>query len=326
MNEMGITNLVYRCAGLLESGELELAAELFASARVRLAADEAYLTHQQLLLAWQQKNPIGGEVQYLIMNPIVDVDADALVGACRSRYLILRGGEGSAPEILETGIYDDEFEWVDGYWQFASRTCTRLSRCDESPQPVVVTAVGAGQQDDTNPTRVRILKAAQQVFSTVGYSEAGIRKIADVVGLSPTILFRHFGTKAALYEEALIAAMGDPKPEPPVSRSRFGEHVASLLADPNQINCPHAMTVLASGNEEAREIAIRVLKQYALEPMMKWLGEPHAESRAREIMALCAGFALYNVQLNTVQPRQIDTHMVQWLAGGIQAIVDGSQE
>lgn len=114
--------------------------------------------------------------------------------------------------------------------------------------------------------------------------------------------------------------MGPPKP--PKSREQFGQTVADMLADPAQPICPHAMTVLATGNEEAREIATRVLQEYAIKPMVEWLGPPDAGSRAQEIMALCAGFVLYNSQFNIAAAKGKNPHMVEWLARSIQAIVD----
>ncbi len=323
MDSSSIVNLVYRCAELLNCGETELAAGLFAHARVQLEPDGEFLGQRQLQSAWLEQASTG---ERLIHNPIVEVDQAKDTAICRSRYTLIQPGLSMQWRVAETGIYSDEFERVGGEWRFSQRRCQVLDVSDDGNRKNLrkVAAEGAGAAPERavemSPAKQKIITAAQQIFSTVGYSEAGIRKIADLVGLSPTILFRHFGTKAGLFEAALIDAMGPPRP--PVSRDKFGEHVANLLADPNQVNCPHAMTILATGNEEAREIAIRVLKEYAVDPMLEWLGSDHRESRAREIMALCAGFALYNVQLNMDQQRKVDPHMVNWLAKSIQAVVD----
>jgi AcrR family transcriptional regulator len=177
------------------------------------------------------------------------------------------------------------------------------------------------KKGDAALTRVRILAAAQQVFSKQGYSEAGIRDIANMLGLSTTILFRYFGTKAGLFEEALREALGATQVFPP--RDQFGKHIASWLADPNLNMSPHAMTVLATGNEEAREIAARVLQEMTLTPIADWLGPPDAEARARQIIALCSGFVLYMFQLNVSSSRNhADPNMVAWLEQSLQAVVD----
>jgi AcrR family transcriptional regulator len=174
---------------------------------------------------------------------------------------------------------------------------------------------------DATVTRARILVAAKQVFSKQGYSECGIRDIAGVLGLSSTILLRYFGTKAGLYEAALRDALGSEKPFPP--REQYGAYIAGQLTDPNHDMNPHAMSVLATAHEEAREIAARVLHEHAVMPMAAWLGPPDAEARARQILALCSGFVLYTFQLTPGGARERpDPSMVSWLARSVQAVVD----
>src|SRR5262245_59721770 len=128
---------------------------------------------------------------------------------------------------------------------------------------------------DAVVTRARILAAAQQVFSKQGYSESGIRDIADVLELSSKILFRYFGSKAGLFEAALRDALGPMQEFPP--REQFGQTIANQLADPSLDMSPHAMSILATSHEEAREIAARVVQELTLTPLAKWLGPPDAD-------------------------------------------------
>lgn len=324
MDEVDIANLVYRCAELLDRGELAKAVDLFAEAEV--VVDGNLLDRDELVALWQQESvcyPDGApRVRHLINNPIVEVNRHKGTATCRSNLTVLEAKSSLPFQVIASGTYEDEFVRVDGHWRFSARVCTQFGKAKEASAQTVA-RTGQRKRSEHSLVQARIIAAAQQIFSTVGYSEAGMRKIADMVGVAPTILFRQFGTKASLFEAALIDAMGDPKL--PVEKQSFGRHVASLLADPNQINSPHAMTVLATGNEEAREIAIRVLREYAIDPMIEWLGEPYAESRAHEIMALCAGFALYNSQLNIKQSKQVDPHMVEWLVHSVQAVVDQTE-
>lgn len=330
MEQQRIANLLYRSAELLERGALEEASELFAGASITLTdpmGQQEVVDAQGLLKLWQtypllskSQSSRGAQCQYLITNPMIHIDRELRSATCRSNYMVLQLNGNT--EIKEAGRYLDEFSLGDdGQWSWVAREQQLLSGGTRPVEQAAADADVVVGGEKLSPAKIKILDAAQQVFSTVGYSEASIRKIADVVGISPTILFRHFGTKANLFEQALVMAMGEPRQ--PEDRASFGLHVANILADPNQINCPHAMTILATGNEEAREIAIRVLRQYAVEPMMEWLGEENIESRAREIMALCAGFALYNSQLNVAEVKTVDQHMVDWLARSIQAVVDG---
>lgn len=50
-----------------------------------------------------------------------------------------------------------------------------------------------------------LLESARDLFSRQGYSNTSTREIADHAGVSETLLFRHFGSKAGLFREALVA-------------------------------------------------------------------------------------------------------------------------
>jgi AcrR family transcriptional regulator len=179
----------------------------------------------------------------------------------------------------------------------------------------------AAKKGDAEVTRARILAAAQEAFSKHGYSEVGMRDIADKLGLSSTILFRYFGTKAGLFEAALRESLRGAQVFPP--REKLGEVIADWLADPNMDMGPHSMIVLATGHEEAREIATRVLQEMTFTPIAKWLGPPDAEARARQIIALTSGFVLYTFQLTVSSGRNnVDPSMKAWLAQSVQAVVD----
>lgn len=173
-------------------------------------------------------------------------------------------------------------------------------------------------------TKARILAAAQEAFSRSGYSQTGIRDIADMVGVSSTILLRYFGSKAGLFEAALLDLMHLDMMIPP-DRSQFGRRVAGLLVHPKLNISPHAMISLSTGDPDAREIAIRVLQERALAPIAEWLGPPDAEARALQVIALCTSFVLYTYQLTVIPtPRGADPRMVEWLAESLQAVADKS--
>jgi AcrR family transcriptional regulator len=53
-------------------------------------------------------------------------------------------------------------------------------------------------------TRERILIAARQQFGQCGYRATTTRRVADQAGVSEPTVFRQFGSKAALFEEAVV--------------------------------------------------------------------------------------------------------------------------
>ena len=54
-----------------------------------------------------------------------------------------------------------------------------------------------------------LLDAARELFPTRGYANVSCRDVADMAGTSETQVFRLFGTKAKLFEEALLAPLVD---------------------------------------------------------------------------------------------------------------------
>jgi AcrR family transcriptional regulator len=49
-----------------------------------------------------------------------------------------------------------------------------------------------------------LLDAAREVFATRGFQGARTKEIADKAGVSEALLYRHFGSKAGLFEEAIL--------------------------------------------------------------------------------------------------------------------------
>jgi AcrR family transcriptional regulator len=53
--------------------------------------------------------------------------------------------------------------------------------------------------------RARILRAARDTFADLGYAGATTKQIAERAEVGEVLLFRHFGTKAGLFDEAVLA-------------------------------------------------------------------------------------------------------------------------
>jgi len=70
----------------------------------------------------------------------------------------------------------------------------------------------------SEPTKQQLLDAAVRVYSEVGFRGATTRRIAEEAGVNEVTLFRLFGSKAALIEEAVrsVSSFGTPVPLPDV--------------------------------------------------------------------------------------------------------------
>lgn len=172
-------------------------------------------------------------------------------------------------------------------------------------------------------TRENILRAAQRAFSELGYPRAGIRDIAEIAGVSSTLLLRYYGSKARLFEAALIDAMR-LEPVLAVPRERIGQRLAAQFVDTDLEIIPPSMIALSTGDKEAREIAARVVREHVIDPLARWLGPPDATARAIEMTMLSISFVLFTRQIPLAPSGKVtDRRLAHWLAGALQAIVDG---
>lgn len=176
---------------------------------------------------------------------------------------------------------------------------------------------------DALATKARILAAAQEAFATIGYSQAGIREIAARAETSPTLLIRYFGSKAGLFEAALVAAMRNDDLFGQ-QREGMGRMLAETFTRADIEIRPPAMIALAAGDPQAAEITARVAEALAIRPLAEWLGGEDAHTRAVQVFMLATSFVLYTRQLPVMPVAQgIDPAMTRWLAETVQAIIDG---
>lgn len=77
-------------------------------------------------------------------------------------------------------------------------TGRRQSRTPSDPRPEVRPNVPASNG------RRRLLSAARELFGRKGYEGASVREIAELAGVPKLAVYRHFGSKAALFQEATM--------------------------------------------------------------------------------------------------------------------------
>ena len=171
-------------------------------------------------------------------------------------------------------------------------------------------------------TKARILAAAQEAFAARGYPQTGIRDIATRAGVDSALLLRYFGSKAALFEAALIEAMRlDGVLD--ADRAQFGRRLAAVFVDRRVDIRPPSIVALSIGDAEARAIATRVIEERVVRPLARWLGPPDAQARALEIVMLAMGFVQFTRPLPLISAsRTQERKVATWLADALQRIVD----
>lgn len=128
-SETHITNLLYRYADAIDSGDLERAARLFAHARIRLSHDRI-VGADELLENWRTRvrfRPDGTPgTKHVVTNPIIEVDEGAGSATCQSYYTVLQAVDGLPLQAIAVGRYLDEFERVEDGWRFSFRDYSLL--------------------------------------------------------------------------------------------------------------------------------------------------------------------------------------------------------
>lgn len=179
------------------------------------------------------------------------------------------------------------------------------------------------REQNVDRTRAAILRAAQMLFATRGYAEAGVRDIAAEARVNSALIARYYGSKLELFEAALDSLLGVTM-FTSIERAHFGHQVAAAFFKTR----PDAasvipMLVFAASDSQAREAALKLLGRNVIQPLQAWFGEREAADRTAQLMAVITGFYTYRLMLPleplTGEPSDA---MRSWLAATLQQIVD----
>jgi AcrR family transcriptional regulator len=164
-------------------------------------------------------------------------------------------------------------------------------------------------------TRQKIIAAAAEVGSKVGYSKATTRAIAEAAGVNEVTLFRHFGSKENLFSAA-IEAYGGPALVP-VLESQFtgdlqadlttvGSFFFGILAERREMlrlllcesaYIPEVRTVLARNPRELRQMLARYLEH---QMKLGTVRAGHPEAMAQAFLGM---FFSYAISLNILDEK-----------------------
>jgi AcrR family transcriptional regulator len=170
-------------------------------------------------------------------------------------------------------------------------------------------------------TKARIVEAARHAFSTRGYAQIGMREIAQAAGVATSLIDRHFGTKAQLFEAVLLDTLAEAPDHG--ERSSFGQRLRAMLSEPDLDIQGLLMSVLAAGDPEASRIAAGITEQRIVAPVAEWLGGgPDAHLRAVRMNAIVVGY-LIQARYLSPQPNGQETELLlDRVSREVQAIVD----
>ncbi|MFC9926056.1 TetR family transcriptional regulator [Streptomyces sp. NPDC127190] len=148
-------------------------------------------------------------------------------------------------------------------------------------------------------TRTALRAAAAFRFGKYGYEGTSVRDIAGDVGVDAALVYRYFGSKAALFND--VAAPGrifEPLLAEPVEA--IPDWICALLRGaPKEDGFPHpVLTVLrSSGREEAVERLRAEFTEVFSKRLAARLGGPDAELRAELLAAWMLGTSLMRTEI-----------------------------
>ena len=158
----------------------------------------------------------------------------------------------------------------------------------------------AGRPRGAPPNRERILAAARQEFSRLGYSKATIRSIAAAAAVDPALVLHYYGSKAALLAETIKLPFDPVELIPRVLSGRRSDVGRQLI---------HAFLRAWDGDSEARATllglifsvtdhpdAARVVRDFIENRVLKQVAQrldvDHPELRASLVASQVIGLAL----------------------------------
>src|SRR5215831_16662280 len=120
-----IAALVYRYAELLDGGELDALADLFAQATLRSNQRAAVRRGREEALALYRDTVILYDgspcTKHVLTNLIVELDGEATTAAAQSHFTVLQARPELPLQAVLAGRYHDRFACHGGTWHFTDR-------------------------------------------------------------------------------------------------------------------------------------------------------------------------------------------------------------
>jgi AcrR family transcriptional regulator len=173
---------------------------------------------------------------------------------------------------------------------------------------------------DAEATRSAILDAAIDAFARHGYDGASTRDIARDAGIDARLISRYFGSKEALFTQAVEYTYRHPLMMVP---GRNRAVAAALLSDaPLEQAKGLLLTIRSAGNERAVEIMRDHLERHYQRELADALPGPDPVTRAALLIAICTGVQMQRNVLRNRALRDADA-VVDQLAAALDAIGRG---
>ena len=165
-------------------------------------------------------------------------------------------------------------------------------------------------------TREAILVAARRHFLEESYENVGLRDIAGDVGVDVALIGRYFGSKEALFKEALRVGKKRDWLDPAVAAADLPAYLASLTTEEDDADRrQHAEGILimlrSASSPKAAEIVRQALREDVLEPIARLLPGADPEIRSSLALAVFIGSTVMRTIMAVEPLRECDTGAVR---------------
>lgn len=160
---------------------------------------------------------------------------------------------------------------------------------------------------DEGASRARLVAAARRMVETDGVDAVSMRKVAAEVGLAPTAIYWHVGSRDDLLHAVLDDMVADL---PPIKARGSGarDRIASVARAARQEFHDHVRTLqLATALGRGNELSFRAQVALAREMTAAGLDGDDAVAALRSILFLVGGFVMIEEEYRQREPAQVGT-------------------
>lgn len=170
-------------------------------------------------------------------------------------------------------------------------------------------------------TEAAILRSARVLFSHSGFEQVGVRDIADAAGVNAALVIRYFGTKEALFAQAVTREANlDALFQLPLNR--LGEALVRFIIDKKDAD-PLLALLRSASSEQAGALLRQSLEAQFLVPLAALMHGEGKALRAGLIAAQLLGLTLVReVVASQALKDADDEHLVARYAPLVQRLLD----
>ncbi len=139
-------------------------------------------------------------------------------------------------------------------------------------------------------TEAAILSAAREHFSAQSFEQVGVRDIAEAAGVNVALVIRYFGSKEALFEQAVTQKV-DLGALLAMPREQLGEALVRYILNKRDFD-PLLALLRSAANEQASALLRENIEDRFTAPLSSLMTGKDKELRASLVAAQLLGVAL----------------------------------